>query len=77
MLLHLQIGKSISPRQKRSRRIIRIELPIQGQTRLLQNISRIRLASHETEDVTKQRLLMLGQQQDKLFGAWDGFRAHE
>jgi hypothetical protein len=43
----------------------------------LQYVPRIRLASHEAEDVTKQRLLMLGQQQDKLFGAWDRFRTHE
>ena len=76
MLLHFQVSESISPGQKRPRRIILVESPIQRQTCLLQNIPRIRLASHQAENVTKERLLMLGQQQHKLFGGWGRLRTH-
>ena len=67
MLLHLEVGEAVGPGEEGARGVVLGEFAIESETRFLQDIAGICLARDEAEDVTKQRLLMLGEQEDEGF----------
>ena len=62
VLLHLEVGEAVGPGEEGSGGVVFDEFAIEGETCFLQNVAGICLARDEAEDVTKQRLLMLGEQ---------------
>jgi len=68
MLLHLEVGEAVGPGEEGACGVVFGEFAIEGETRFLQDVAGIGFARHKAENVTKQRLLMLGEQEDEGFG---------
>lgn len=76
VFLYLEIGEAVGPGEEGASGVVLGEFAIEGETCFLQDVAGICLARDEAEDVTKQWLLMLGEQQDEGFGGggrvWHG-----
>jgi hypothetical protein len=69
MLLDLQVSESERPRQKRTGGIELLPFAIKSQAGLLLDVPGIRLDRYQAIDITKDGLLVLGEQEDQVFGA--------
>lgn len=77
VLLHLEVGEAVGPGEEGAGGVVFGEFAIEGETCFLQDVACIRLAWDEGEDVTKQRLLMLREQEDEgLGGCWRVWHWH-
>ena len=69
MLLDLQVSESERPRQERTGGVELLPFAIKSQAGLLLDVPGILLDRYQSIDITKDGLLVLGEQEDQVFGA--------